>query len=284
MTAARPQEASPGQAELAAAQFGRTAQSYLVSAVHSQGADLERLAALAQSLGNTLTQAGGIGRPMSQAGSLGCPLALDLGCGAGHAAFALARGGAAVTAYDLSAEMLDVVAAEAARRGHAIRTAQGPAERLPFADASFNLVATRFSAHHWGDVPGALREARRVLRPDGTLAVIDAVAPESPLADTVLQTVELLRDASHVRDYRLSEWAAMLADAGFARPDAAQVSTWKLRMMFGDWVARMRTPEVRVRALHDVLSHAPDEARRHFNIDADSCFDLDVAWMQTVPA
>jgi len=108
------------------------------------------------------------------------------------------------------------VAAEAARRGLAqLHTQAGRAERLPFDDAAFDIVATRFSAHHWYDVRKGLAEARRVLKPGGKLVIVDIVAPEVPLLDTLLQTAEVLRDVSHVRDYRVSEWQAMLAEAGF---------------------------------------------------------------------
>ncbi|MGE5522866.1 MAG: class I SAM-dependent methyltransferase [Rhodospirillaceae bacterium] len=247
------------QTSLAAEQFGATAHRYLTSAVHAHGADLERLTALARQRHR--------------------PSVLDLGCGAGHAAFAMARGGARVTAYDLSPDMLRVVEEEAGRRGIAgLHTRQGPAEHLPFADASFDVVATRFSAHHWADVGRALDEVRRVLRAGGSLVVIDVVAPETPLLDTVLQTVELLRDASHVRDYRASEWTVMLREAGFGIP---QCETWKLRMEFETWVTRMRTPDVRVHAIRDVLAHAVDEVKRYFSVGNDGSFDIDIAWMET---
>lgn len=250
------------QSSLAAEQFGATAHRYLTSAVHAHGTDLERLTALAMRRGR--------------------PSALDLGCGAGHAAFAMAKGGARVTAYDVSADMLHVVDREANRRGiDGLHTRQGAAEHLPFADASFDVVATRFSAHHWADVGRALREARRVLRAGGSLVVIDVVAPEAPLLDTVLQTVELLRDASHVRDYRASEWAAMLREAGFAIP---QCETWRLRMEFETWVTRMRTPHVRVQAIRDVLAQAADEVKQYFTVDSDGSFDIDIAWMETASA
>lgn len=243
------------QTTLAAQQFGAVASAYLTSAVHASGADLARLKALAHGL-----------------------KALDLGCGAGHAAFALAEGGAEVTAYDLSPEMLAVVEAEAQRRGLAkLDTQQGPAERLPFQDASFDLAVSRLSAHHWSDVPGALREAARVLMPGGSLIVIDVVAPESPLCDTVLQTVEILRDPSHVRDYRVSEWAAMFRDAGL-QPTAPE--TWTLPIAFAEWTARMRTSELRAQAIRDVFERAPAEARQHFQVQADGSFRIDVAWMQ----
>lgn len=246
------------QSTLAARQFGAVASDYLASPVHAQGADLGRLTELARRTPGLTV--------------------LDLGCGAGHAAFALAEGGAEVTAYDLAPEMLAVVEAEARRRGLAqLKTRQGPAERLPFPDASFDLVVTRYSAHHWSDVPAALQEAGRVLKPGGRLIVIDVVAPESPLLDTVLQTVEFLRDASHVRDYRVSEWAAMLRAAGFRTPAS---DSWRVPAEFQSWIERMRTPELRVRAIRDVFAQAPAEARAYFGVQADGSFALDVAWLE----
>src|ERR1700738_231284 len=203
------------QHALTVQQFGSTATRYLASPVHSSGADLDRLARLARE---------------SRISS-----ALDLGCGAGHASYALARGGASrVVAYDLSEQMLEVAAAEAKERGHdQIEFRAGPAEQLPFPDTSFDLVVTRYSAHHWMNALAAVHEAARILKPGGTLIVIDVLAPENPLMDTVLQTVEILRDLSHVRDYRESEWRSMLEAANFSSPC---VHRWRLQMEFDGWV------------------------------------------------
>jgi ubiquinone/menaquinone biosynthesis C-methylase UbiE len=174
--------------------------------------------------------------------------------------------------------MLSVVAAEAAVRGYSgdgsarIETRCGPAEQLPFAAASMDMVVTRFSAHHWLDVGGAFHEIARVLRPGGLLAVIDVLAPENALLDTVLQTLEILRDASHVRNYRASEWTSVLSAAGFTVP---ATNRWKLPMQFESWIERIGTPASRVEALKTVLLALPEEARHYFALQQDLSFVID---------
>jgi len=239
--------------------FGANAAAYLTSNVHATGADLERLTACVRA---------------NRAAKV-----LDLGCGAGHASYAAARGGAAsIVAYDLSTQMLEVVATEAGRREHAaIITQAGPAERLPFDDASFDLVVTRYSAHHWRDVRGAILETARVLRPGGIFVVIDVLAPENPLFDTVLQSVEIVRDASHVRDYRESEWREMLGAAGFTQPASDR---WKLPMEFTGWVARIGTSRPRVAALEVMFDELPTEARDYFAVMPDRSFAIDSGWIE----
>jgi len=249
------------QQELAAAQFGATASAYLTSAVHAQGADLERLKV---ELGE---------KPYKRV--------LDLGCGAGHASFAAAAVVPEVTAYDLSAEMLAVVEGAARERGLAnIRTQQGAAESLPFGDASFCAVVSRMSAHHWRDLPAALREIRRVLRPGGKVMLIDIAGADDPLADTWLQSVELLRDPSHVRDYSGTEWAAMFREAGFT----AEVSpVWRLGIEFASWVQRMRTPPVAIEAIRHLWGVAPAEVRERYRVQADGSFDLEALMVTATP-
>ncbi|MEN1613862.1 class I SAM-dependent methyltransferase, partial [Pseudomonas aeruginosa] len=99
------------------------------------------------------------------------------GCGAGHASFVAAQNVSTVVAYDLSAHMLDVVAQAAeARQLKNITTRQGYVESLPFADNAFDIVISRYSAHHWHDVGAALREVNRVLKPGGLLIVMDVMS------------------------------------------------------------------------------------------------------------
>lgn len=251
------------QQQLTVKQFGARAASYLTSTVHSKGADLDRLTALVRKT-----------KPAC---------VLDLGCGAGHASFATAAGEAQrVIAYDPSADMLAVVAAEGARRGfRSLEIRVGAAETLPFENGMFDLIVTRYSAHHWANVPKALAECARVAAPGARLVVIDLIAPETPLLDTSLQVVEFLRDASHVRDYRVSEWRAMQEAAGFRSPT---ITSWKLTMDFNSWIERIGTPPERVAALHAVFERLPSEVRQYFQVAPDLSFVTDSAWFETTRA
>ncbi|MDH4869907.1 methyltransferase domain-containing protein [Pseudomonas sp. BN515] len=235
-------------------QFGEQAAAYLNSAVHAQGTEF------------ALLQAEVAGR--------GDARVLDLGCGAGHVAFQVAPLVGEVVAYDLSAQMLDVVASAASQRGlRNVVTQQGMAEALPFADASFEFVFSRYSAHHWSDLGVALREVRRVLKPGGVAAFIDVASPGRPLLDTYLQTVEVLRDTSHVRNYSPAEWLRQVAEAGLqTRSHTRQ----RLRLEFASWVERMRTPVVFREAILALQASVGDEVREYFEIAADGSFSTDV--------
>jgi len=250
------------QQEAVARQFGSRAASYLSSDAHARGDDLAQLAALARA------------RPSARA--------LDLGCGAGHASFALAPGVRDVVAFDLSDDMLHLVASEATRRGLGnLATRQGAVERLPFDDRDFDILVSRFSGHHWRDLQAGLAEARRVLQPHGTAVFIDVVAPPDPLLDSHLQAIELLRDPTHVRDYTEAEWRSSLARHGM--PVAAHRG-WRLRMHFDAWVSRSATPVHRREAVRALIAESPAEVARHFAIGEDQSFDIDVAMFVTAGA
>ncbi|PLR29393.1 class I SAM-dependent methyltransferase [Chimaeribacter arupi] len=241
-------------AEAVEQQFGTQATAYLHSAVHAQGEDLQRLARRLAA------------HPQASV--------LDIGCGAGHASFVAAGQVAQVTAYDLSGEMLAVVAQAAnARQLENIRVVQGAAESLPFADGEFDVVISRYSAHHWHDVGQALREVRRVLKPGGKVIVMDVVSPGHPVLDIHLQTVEVLRDTSHVRNYSGGEWLTLFNAAGLG---IKKVTRGRLALEFSSWITRMRTPEHFVTAIRALQEGASAEVVEYFGIQADGSFCSDV--------
>lgn len=243
-------------------QFGAQADAYLNSAVHAGGRDLTRL-------GERLAA--------EKAASV-----LDLGCGGGHASYVAAQHVSSVVAYDLSHEMLEVVRAEAKKRGYThLTTTQGYAEKLPFADEQFDIVISRYSAHHWHDVGSALREVKRVLKPQGRVIFMDVSSPGHPLLDIWLQTVEALRDTSHVRDYSPGEWLSMLTDAGLA---ISAVSQERLALAFPDWIERMRTPSVMVEAIRAWQQAASEEVQRYYSLQPDGSFSADTIFIEAVKA
>lgn len=235
-------------------QFDPQAQAYLTSKVHSSGPDLEHAARLvAQAL---------------PAGAVG----LDLGCGAGHLSLRLAPLLGQVVALDPSARMLATVARVAAERGlSSLTTCAARAEAVPFPDASFELLASRYSAHHWTHLERALGEIARLSRPGGWILLIDTLAPEYALVDTHLQSIELLRDPSHVRNRSASELQALLQAAGWELLEQQQ---WPTRIEFGAWVERMRTPAAHVTAIRSLQTHAPQEVQRALGFESDGSFVL----------
>ncbi len=101
-----------------------------------------------------------------QLGDLSGLRALDFGCGHGMAAVVLARGGAQVTALDLSWGYLSEARERARANKVAVHFVQANGERLPFADASFDRVWGNAILHHL-EVRAAGEELFRVLAPGG---------------------------------------------------------------------------------------------------------------------
>lgn len=243
-------------------QFGSQAGAYLSSAVHASGRDLVRL-------GERLSAF-----PRAHL--------LDLGCGAGHASFTAAQHVEQVTAYDLSSQMLDVVTEAAKAKGlKNIATCQGYAESLPFADASFEIVISRYSAHHWHDVGQALREVRRVLKPGGIFIIMDVMSPGHPVRNIWLQTVEALRDTSHVQNYSSGEWLTFITEAGLI---THALVTDRLPLEFSSWIARMRTPDALSQAIRLYQESASAEVKAYFELKDDGSFTSDTIMAEAYKA
>lgn len=235
--------------------YGPRAADYVTSDVHANGADLTYIAG-----------------PLTGHDDWSV---LDLGAGGGHVSYTAAPHVARVTSVDVTPAMLEAIRAQAQKRGlHNIETIQASAEALPFEAASFDAVLCRFSAHHWGDWVAGLREARRVLKPNGMAIFIDTTAPTPPRLDSHLQAIELLRDPTHARNHTVSEWEAALTRAGFT---LGTTRFWQLHMAFATWTARTKTPPVMVAGLRALQASAPDEVKAHFAIRPDGSFELDVA-------
>ena len=223
-------------ARAAQAQFDRQAASYSVSSAHSGGEGL-----------SLLKQYAALGR---------YDTIVDIATGAGFTAFALAPYARRVVATDIATGMLVQTRRLAAEHNPVnVALAMAEAESLPFTSGSLDLVSCRQAAHHFHDLPGAVAEIRRVLKPGGVFLLSDTVAPEGDREAGWLNDVELRRDSSNQRDWRPSEWLALLEDT---RLQVTHRSMAKVHLEFNDWVLRSATPQRLIEPLRrDFISSKP---------------------------
>jgi SAM-dependent methyltransferase len=172
--------------------WSERAQGYVDSDAHREGADLDWLVAAAA----------------------GAEKALDVATGGGHVARRLREAG------------IDVVTADPAPGMHPDVICR--AEDLPFADASFDVVACRTAAHHFDDFPGAIAEMARVARTSALLV-------DTTFMSDDVEAAEKLRDPSHVRNYDETEWLAAVAGAGLR---VADVQFFEHSFDLAAWLAR----------------------------------------------
>jgi len=159
---------------------------------------------------------------------------LDVATGGGHVARRLREAGAEVVTVDAAPGMQpDVIA---------------PADHLPFADASFDVVACRIAAHHFPDALAAVKEMARVARER-------IVIEDNTFTSESAEEADKLRDPSHVRNYGVAEWHSFFELAGL---DVADEARMVRDTDFADWLDRTDTPEedrARVTELLDSRLH-----------------------------
>ena len=172
--------------------WSERAESYVKSDAHDRGEDLETLVGWAA----------------------GARTALDVATGGGHVARRLREAG------------LDVVTCDQAPGMHPDVIC--PAEHLPFASGSFDVVACRTAAHHFEDVPAAVTEMARVSA--DRVLLVDTMF----MGDDV-EGAEALRDPSHVRKYSEGEWRNFVETAGLR---VAEVRTFEHSFDLEAWLDR----------------------------------------------
>lgn len=111
---------------------------------------------------------------------------LDIACGTGDFSLAIARRlpeGGHVTGLDLSQGMLDVMDRKVAAAGmqDLISAVQGDSEQMDFATGSFDCATIGFGIRNFEDREAALREILRVLRPGGSLVILELSVPSTPV-------------------------------------------------------------------------------------------------------
>ena len=165
----------------------------------------------------------------------GARTALDVATGGGHVARRLREAGLEVVTADPAPGMRpDVIC---------------PAEHLPFADGSFDLVVTRIAPHHFTDIAVAVAEMARVAR---ELLIVEDTLYRS----ATVEEAERLRDPTHVSSYSEHEWRAFLEAAAFV---VEQVELVEKRHELEAWLARTDTGEDDAARVRELLAEHIDD-------------------------
>ncbi len=163
--------------------------------------------------------------------------ALDVATGGGHVARRLREAGCEVVSVDPAPGMRPTVVA--------------PAEHLPFADRSFDVVACRIAAHHFDDVRAALAEMARVSRER-------VVVQDNVFLGERVEEAEKLRDPTHVRCYSEDEWREVFAEAALV---VEAERRFERAVEVEPWLARVETPAQDAARVRELLADRITDGR-----------------------
>jgi ubiquinone/menaquinone biosynthesis C-methylase UbiE len=159
---------------------------------------------------------------------------LDVACGPGLITCEIARVAGHVTGIDITPAMIEQAQARQRSMGLTNMAWQiGDVQPLPFADAFFSLIFTRYSFHHFLAPQGVLGEMMRVCKPGGKVAVVDVFASSAEQAKEY-DHEERLRDPSHVRTLFLEELTGLFKKA---RLLGIKIAFYKLEVDLEDLLA-----------------------------------------------
>jgi ubiquinone/menaquinone biosynthesis C-methylase UbiE len=159
---------------------------------------------------------------------------LDIACGPGLLVCAFARVVRFATGIDLTPAMLEQARKLQQEQGLTnVSWQEGDVTALPYPDAHFSIVSSRFVFHHLEDPLVALKEMKRVAKPGGRVLVAD-MAPHPDKA-AALNAEEVLRDPSHVRAMPEVELRGLYTQAGLPEP---RVSHYRVECELEDLLSR----------------------------------------------
>lgn len=226
-------------------QFGSNAEKYAMSKTHALGSDLQIVLAYLEA------------QPHMRV--------LDVATGAGHTAATIAPNVEHVTASDLSPEMIEQTKKLFASKGLSNTDAVVvDVEALEFPDNTFDAVTCRIAPHHFLDIQKAVDEIARVLKPGGAFILEDSVSPPSKRLDRFVNSLEKLRDPTHVRAYTKREWRRMLIHSGLR---VVRSELYRKTHNVEDWMTNSGCSEELKEQVRTMFVQAPDVAKEHFAIE-----------------
>ncbi|MBP1968165.1 ubiquinone/menaquinone biosynthesis C-methylase UbiE [Virgibacillus natechei] len=222
--------------------FSKNKQSYVTSSTHSKGSDLPLVTKWL--------------KPQSHM------VALDVATGGGHVAKQLAPSVNKIVATDITAEMLENTASHLSPITN-IDYVIADAEDLPFLNHSFDIVTCRIAAHHFPNPEKFISEVQRVLKTNGKFLLIDNIASERMEHDHFYNSLEKMRDYSHNRSLKVSEWRQLLTKYNLSIQDQ-QVK--KKTLIYEDWINRTLDSKEDMDRVNSFIQNASEEIQRYYQI------------------
>ena len=144
---------------------------------------------------------------------------LDVACGPGLIVCAFAKVVRHATGIDLVPAMIEHAKGLQREKNLTNVTWQvGDIAPLPYADASFSIVTSRYAFHHFLDPLAVMKEMKQVCKPGGKVVMIDVMASPDPQKAAAYDCAEKLRDPSHTRALPLAEMESLFQQVGLPTP------------------------------------------------------------------
>lgn len=189
---------------------------------------------------------------------------LDIGTGAGFAAFELSKSCEKVEATDISEGMInEAKKIMKERKINNLNFNICSAEELNYSDKEFDIVTCRTAAHHFLDVEKFCSEVHRVLKDEGEFIIVDTITSDQIKLNNWHQEVELIRDKSHIKNLSLIEWKNILKISKFSFLDIIQS---RVTMNLNDWMERSGTSDKDKKILKDKFQNSDEKIKSFFGI------------------
>ncbi len=224
-------------------QFSRSAEEYVTSETHAKGNDLPAIVQWLQ--------------PSQQW------TVLDVATGGGHVVKTLSPHVKQIFATDLTPQMLFTAQKHIDTSCNNVSYVVADAESLPFLNETFDAVTCRIAAHHFPNPQDFISEVSRVLKPGNRFLLIDNISPEDIKLDVFINTLEKLRDESHLRCYSIGEWKAWFEEQGLT---IIKSEKRRKKLEFPVWVQRTTQSDKQVKAVVGYVLGADQEKLDYYSV------------------
>ncbi|UJL47880.1 methyltransferase domain-containing protein [Virgibacillus sp. NKC19-16] len=223
--------------------FSKNKDAYVTSSTHSTGSDLPLITKWLKPQPNMTI--------------------IDIATGGGHVAKQLSPYVDSVIATDITREMLENTALHLTSFTN-IDYVVADAEDLPFLDNAFDIATCRIAAHHFPNPEKFISEVHRVLKPNGDFLLIDNVASEKPEYDVFYNSLEKMRDYSHVRSLKISEWKQLISQNNLSIVDQ---QLRKKTLPYEAWINRTMDTKESMDQVSSFIINAPEELQHYYQIE-----------------